>query len=294
VVYVEGQGLGGDRAALDRFQRDLAREPGVTAAIGPGTVPADAPGGIGFLVADDGTAARFLAVLDDPPLSPDAVDSVRDLSSRLPALLDGAGIEDATAAIGGYTSLADATVTAVSSDFRRVAALIVLLSLVLIGLFLRSAVGSLLLVAGSGLALLAALGLATWVLQGPLDERGMPYYVPLAAAVLLISLGADYAIFFAGRIWQEARGRGLQGAIGHALDEESDALGTAGLALALSFAALAIIPVDAFRVLGAVMAAGVLLDTLVIRPIAFPAALTLIGPRAGWPAARLEHEETSG
>lgn len=291
IVLVQGEGLARERRALGRLEALVGRQKGVAAVLGPVQVPAGSPQGL--LVARSGTAARYVVVLTGDPLGPDAVADVQDLQARLPGLLRAAGLDGATASVGGYTALADATIEAVRSDLVRVGLVLLVVSLALMGLFLRSVIAPVVLVAGSVVALVSALGLATWVVQGIAGEAGFPYYVPLAATVLLVSLGADYAVFFAGRIWQGTRTASLGDAIRHALERESDALGAAGTALALSFAALAVIPVASFRVLGLVMALGVLLDTFVVRPLLFPAALVLIGRACGWPGSRLEPPPTA-
>ena len=57
--------------------------------------------------------------------------------------------------------------------------------------------------------------------------------------MLLLSLGSDYNVFVVGRICAEAeRGMPLREAIATAAPRASRAIGVAGLALALSFAAL--------------------------------------------------------
>lgn len=289
IVLVQDDGLARERGALGRLETLIGRQPGVAAVLGPVQIPSGTPKGL--LVATTGDAARYVVVLSGNPLGPDAVDDVTALEARLPALLREAGLPEAQGSVGGYTALADATIQAVRSDLVRVGLVLILVSLVLMGLFLRSVIAPVVLVAGSAVALVSALGLATWIVQGIASDEGFPYYVPLAATVLLVSLGADYAVFFAGRIWQGTRTESLPVAIRHALERESDALGAAGTALALSFAALAVIPVTSFRVLGLVMALGVLLDTFVIRPLLFPAALLLIGRACGWPGSRLAPPE---
>ena len=49
--------------------------------------------------------------------------------------------------------------------------------------------------------------------QGVLGHDDLTYYVPFAAAVLLVALGSDYNVFVAGRIWEEARRMRLREAI---------------------------------------------------------------------------------
>jgi RND superfamily putative drug exporter len=54
---------------------------------------------------------------------------------------------------------------------------------------------------------------------------------------------------------------------------------------------VAIIPLSTFRQIAFAMTVGLLLDTLLVRPILTPAVLTLLGPAAGWPGKRFrEHD----
>jgi putative drug exporter of the RND superfamily len=89
-----------------------------------------------------------------------------------------------------------------------------------------------------------------------LGQPEITYFVPLAASVLLISLGSDYNIFLVGRIWNEARQRPLHEAIVTAGSGASHAISAAGLVLSASFAALALVPIRTFQQLAFVLAAG--------------------------------------
>ena len=101
--------------------------------------------------------------------------------------------------------------------------------------------------------------------------------------MLLVSLGSDYNVFVAGRIWQEADRRPLREAIAVAAPRASRSISVAGIALAASFAMLAIVPIDGFRELAFMMAVGVLLETFVVRPVLIPALVTLFGDAGTWP-----------
>jgi putative drug exporter of the RND superfamily len=57
----------------------------------------------------------------------------------------------------------------------------------------------------------------------------------------------------------------------------------AGLVLAASFALLALVPVRPFRELAFAMAAGLLIDTFLVRTLLVPALIVLVGERSGWP-----------
>ena len=154
-------------------------------------------------------------------------------------------------------------------------------------MFLRSLVAPLYLLACSVLALSASLGLTVLVFQGWLGQDGITFYVPFAAAVLLLSLGSDYNIFAVGRVWQLARDRPLRDAMRIGVPESTRAITAAGIALATSFGLLALVPLQPFRELGFVLAVGILLDVFVVRALLVPALLTLVGPVSGWPSRRL-------
>jgi uncharacterized protein (DUF2267 family) len=142
-------------------------------------------------------------------------------------------------------------------------------------------------VAASILGLLASLGLTTFVFQDLLGEDDLTYYVPFAAAVLLVALGSDYNVFVAGRIWEAARRMRLREAIAVAAPQAAPAVTVAGLALAASFALLAIVPLRAFREFAFVMAVGVLIDTFVVRTLLVPALTSLFGESGWWPGRRV-------
>ena len=154
-----------------------------------------------------------------------------------------------------------------------------LVNLALLAVFLRAVWAPLYLLAASALALAAALGATTFVMQRLLDHENLTYYVPFAAGVLLLSLGSDYNVFVVGKIWQEARERPLRDAIVQVAPRASSTITTAGLTLAGSFALLALIPVRPMRELAFAMAVGILLDTFIVRSILVPSLLALFRRR---------------
>jgi RND superfamily putative drug exporter len=147
----------------------------------------------------------------------------------------------------------------------------------------RSAVALLYLLAASGLGLGAALGLTVYVFQGLLGHGELTYYVPFVASVLLLSLGSDYNIFLAGRVWDEARRRPIREAVVVGGSRAASAITVAGIVLALSFALLALVPLRPFRELAFAMTAGLLLDAFVVRTLLVPALMALAGPWSAWP-----------
>ena len=244
------------------------------------------------MVSRDGGGARLAIVFDSDPLGAPAIDHLRGLRDRMPELLRSAGLSGARVVYGGQTALADDTVSRVLADLARVAVVAILVNLLLLALFMRALVAPLYLVASSILGLLATLGLSTLFFQGVLGQDDITYYVPFAAAVLLVALGSDYNVFVAGRIWDEARRMRLREAIAVAAPQAARAVTVAGLALAASFALLAIVPLRSFREFAFVMAVGVLIDTFVVRTLLVPALTSLFGERAWWPGRRVHRLST--
>ena len=283
VVLVEGIDEHLDLPGLVRLGRLLDDEPGVAGTIGPASPAARAVPGL--VLSHKAPAARYLVVLDDEPHGGPAIDTVDRLRSRMPSLLDRAGLPDARVSFAGDTALAAETVDTITHDLVRIGLAAFLVNFVLLAIFLRSLVAPLYLVLASTLALAASIGLTTLVFQGFLGHDELTYFVPFAVAVLLLSLGSDYNVFVVGRIWQTAEQMPLRDAIATAAPRASRAIAVAGLALALSFAALALIDLRQFREFAFAMSVGVLLDAFVIRALLIPALVSLVGGLSWWPRA---------
>ena len=165
-----------------------------------------------------------------------------------------------------------------------VAALLV--NLFFLVLFLRSLIAPLYLLFSSVLALGATYGL-TWMIVQALGWGEITYYIPFAAAVLLLSLGSDYTIFVVGRIWEAARDRPVAEAVVDAAPRASGSISVAGLVMALSFAVLWIVPIVPLRELALMMTIGVLIDAFVVRTLLAPALVTAFGRFGAWPGGEL-------
>jgi RND superfamily putative drug exporter len=237
----------------------------------------------GIAISKDGGAARFVVILDHEPLGGVAIQDLQALEERMPELARQAGLGSVQIGFAGDTALADDTVQQTLDDLGRIALATVLVDLILLVMFLRSLVAPLYLLGTSVLALLASLGITTWVVQGVFGYDHLTYYVPFAAAVLLVALGSDYNIFIVGRMWEEAKARPLREAIAIGARRATRPITLAGLTLAGSFALLALVPVRPFRELALAMSVGVLLDSFVVRSLLVPSLVSLFGRSSFWP-----------
>ncbi len=293
VVLVEGEGVARSRGELSRLQRLLERQPGVAEVVGPRDQPTDQ--NLGVVYSPTGDAVRYLVVLNADPLSSQGIAHVERLQRRLDALLARSGFGDRIhAAVAGDTALSAESVTKTAGDLKRVAPAAILVVLLVLAIFLRALVAPLYLVASSVLALTASLGLTAYLFQDVLGYGQLTYYVPFAAAVLLVALGSDYNVFLAGRVWAEARVRPLREAVEVGGARAAGAITAAGLVLAASFALLALVPLRPFRELAFAMSAGLLIDAFVVRTLLVPALIVLVGSPSGWPGALLRRHVRPG
>jgi putative drug exporter of the RND superfamily len=161
-ILVIGSGVTRQTAALARLQRELAAAPGVAELAGPASFPTGpgAPASLNPMLAASGGAARFALVEKTDPLDATAISRVRALQGRLAALGRSAGLSGVRFEVAGQTALISDSIGSVFADLGRVALAIMVVTLILLALFLRSLVAPVYLLAASVLAVFATLGLA--------------------------------------------------------------------------------------------------------------------------------------
>jgi RND superfamily putative drug exporter len=228
-------------------------------------------------LAPGGEAARFALVLDDDPDGAAASETLSDLEGRLPTLAGRSGLAGVDIGVTGDTSIASELTEDTWSALARVAPAALAVLLLLLWVLLRSWRAALYLTGVSMLVVAAALGLTAYVFQDLLGYGELAFFVPVASAILLLALGADYNVFLVSRIWGEAERKDLRPAIRTAGSRAARAITVAGLILALSFAAVALIPIQSFREFAFAMSIGLLLDTLIARTLLIPALVSLLG-----------------
>jgi putative drug exporter of the RND superfamily len=276
MLVLEEAGIGGRRAQLDSLEATLRDEDGVVGVVGPSFE--DASDNLsGVLVSDDGNAARYVLVLGADPDGAEGTRILGEVEDDLPSLLEENQLSAASIGITGDTTIAAELNADTWSAFLRVTPAALLVLFVLLWLLLRSRTAPLYLVGVSVLVVAAALGLTVYVFQGLLGYGELAFFVPIATAILLLALGADYNVFLISRIWSEAERQDLRPAIRTAGSRAARAIMVAGMILALSFAAVALIPIASFRELAFALSVGLLIDTLLARTLLIPALVSLFG-----------------
>ena len=275
MLVLEGQGIAKREAELASFQTGLEDDPKIVGVLGPADQPL--PSRAGVMLAPNGNAARYVLALDGDPDGAAATESLSELEGGLPAMLERSGLRGVRTGITGDTTIASELSEDTTTAFERVAPAALIVLLLLLWLLLKSWAAPLYLVGSSLLVVAAALGLTVYVFQDLLGYGELAFFVPVASAILLLALGADYNVFLISRIWQEAEDQELRPAIRTAGIRAGRAITVAGFILALSFAAVALIPIQGFREIAFALCVGLLLDTLIARTLLVPALVAIFG-----------------
>ncbi len=150
---------------------------------------------------------------------------------------------------------------------------------------LRAVVAPLVLIATVILSFAAALGVGFVVFDVVFGFSGSDPSLPLFAFIFLVALGVDYNIFLMARVREETQRRGPREGVLRGLAVTGGVITSAGIVLAGTFSALAVLPLVFLTELGFVVAFGVLLDTFLVRSILVPAIALDLDRRTWWPSA---------
>ena len=160
---------------------------------------------------------------------------------------------------------------------------LVIVFLILVGL-LRALLAPLLLILTVVVSFVAALGTGMFVFEYVFGFPGVDESLPLLAFVFLVALGIDYNIFLMARVREETITHGTREGTLRGLAVTGGVITSAGIVLAGTFSALAVLPLIFLTELGFIIAFGVLLDTFIVRSILVPALVLDIGPKVWWPS----------
>ncbi|MGO2378210.1 MAG: MMPL family transporter [Brevibacterium aurantiacum] len=203
----------------------------------------------------------------------DTVTSIRDAVHEV----------DAKALVGGETAVDLDTNTTAEADRALAIPLILLVITVILVLLLRSLLAPLLLVVLTVLSFGTALGVSALVFNHIIGFPGADPSVPLYAFVFLVALGIDYNIFLMSRVREESLRFGTRKGVLSGLVATGGVITSAGIVLAATFAALAVIPVMFLFQLAFIVTFGVLLDAILVRSLVVPALVHDIGRTVWWP-----------
>jgi RND superfamily putative drug exporter len=281
-LVVSGHGLGSARArsALARLGAEGRR---ITGTDNPVTIR----------VARDGATA-LVAV----PAREASLTGARDTVERLRGQLKPATarlLPGATAALTGDAA-ADvdftnrlSTVTPLVIAFVLVLAFVLLVAAFGSPRLALSVIGLNLLSVGAAFGVLVAVFEHRWA-QSLLHFRSdgaVVNWLPLFAFVVLFGLSMDYTVLILERAREARRdGASAREAAAQALGQTGATVTSAALVMVAVFAIFATLPLLEFKQLGIGLATAIALDATIVRGLALPAAVALLGDRGLAPARR--------
>jgi RND superfamily putative drug exporter len=235
----------------------------------------------------DGRTARIQISGKTDPLTRDGQARYQAVQEAARQALNNTALADSEVLATGAGGLGADLKHYLFKDAGLVLTVVLLVVLLVLIIALRAVVAPLYLLASVVLSCAAALGLTTLVFQHILG-KDIAFTVPVMVFVLLVAVGADYNILLMSRM----RERGLRTTradVAEAVTSTGPVITAAGLIFAATFVALLTSPINALAQIGFAVAAGLLLDTFVVRSMVVPACAALLEDRNWWPGNRRIH-----
>ncbi len=187
--------------------------------------------------------------------------------------------------VGGATAEEFDLRESAARDNRVIVPIALFIVFLILAALLRAVIAPLVLIATVILSYGAALGIATFFFNDVFNFPGLDPGLPLFAFVFLVALGIDYNIFLMARVREESLSHGTREGTMRGLAVTGVVITSAGIVLAGTFSALAVLPLVALTQIGFTIALGVLIDTFIVRTLLVPALVLEIGDRVWWPSA---------
>jgi putative drug exporter of the RND superfamily len=241
---------------------------------------------LGFFLAEEDTRARVLVSLTSSPFSPEGLAAVREIEEVASFSLQGSPLSDATLLATGTSAFLGELDEAAAADLPLIVVAVLVGVFLVLAVLLRALVAPVYMVLTTLLSYAAALGLTTVVFQWVLGDAGLAWWIPPFLFVILVGAGADYTIYLVSRIREEATHRSTREAVRHATAATGGVISSAGFILAGTFLALVFADLRPLAQMGFAVAAGIVIDTMVVRTLLVPAIATALGRTNWWPSRR--------
>jgi RND superfamily putative drug exporter len=205
----------------------------------------------------------------------------RVLREELPSPLQASEIEF----YGSTVSLRDLQ-RVTTDDLRLIEVIVPLVVFVILMILLRELIVPIYLIVTVLFSYLATLGVtfAVFWLLDPAGFSGLDWKVPIFLFTILVAVGEDYNIFLMTRVQEEQKVHGPIRGVTGALIKTGGIISSCGFIMAGTFASLLSGSLTEMKELGFALAFGVLLDTMVVRPLLVPAFVIVLWKM--WPDRR--------
>ena len=232
---------------------------------------------------EDGRIARISVTLDAEPTSNAAMETVAS-PLRDAAHSSGVGAE---VRVGGETSAYVDLRDTINRDMAVVFPVAAAIIFLILALLLRSLVAPLYLLAAVSLGFAATLGAGVLIFQGFAGDIGLLFMLPIMLYLFVVAIGTDYNILMTSRLREEVvAGNDPRTSADLSVEHAGPTVAAAGVILAGTFASLTLTGISFLVQMGATIAIGVVLVSLVMANGFVPSLSALIGRTVWWPGHR--------
>ncbi|MEO3871999.1 MMPL family transporter [Nonomuraea sp. B12E4] len=174
-----------------------------------------------------------------------------------------------------------------------------LLTIVMMAVAFKSIVVAIVTMVLNGLSAAASFGLLAWVFQNSWAENLLGFestghvvaWVPALLFVVLLGLSMDYHVFVVSRIRElAASGMSTRDAVSEGITRTAGVVTSAAIVMVLVFSLFASMSFIELKQVGVGLTAAILIDATIIRIVALPAIINLLGRFTWWPSRSLSKQ----
>jgi RND superfamily putative drug exporter len=235
-----------------------------------------------IFISPDGRSARLLVQSKLNPFSSEAMDQVNEILAASRGAQPNTALADASIGMTGLTVTLRDTRDYYRQDLRTIVITTILVVLAILIILLRALVAPLYLIVSVIISYLSALGMGVVLFQLILGQE-LHWSVPGLTFIILVAVGADYNLLLIARIRDESP-YGIRSGVIRTVSQTGGVITAAGLIFAASMIGLQFSSITTLVQIGFIIAAGILLDTFLVRTITVPATAVLVGKANWWPS----------
>jgi RND superfamily putative drug exporter len=233
-------------------------------------------------VSPDGHSVRFAVQTKLPPFSVDAMNQVDEITNTARGAQPNTALADASISMGGFTATLRDMRDYYNHDIQLIIVITVIVVFLILVALLRAVVSPLYLVGSVLISYLSAVGIGVIVFQFILGQE-LSWSVPGLAFIVLVAVGADYNMLLISRLREESAS-GIRSGVIRTIASTGGVITSAGVIFAASMFGLVFGSIATMVQAGFIMAAGLMLDTFLVRTILVPALAVMIGRANWWPS----------
>jgi len=231
-------------------------------------------------------------IFAENPYGTEAIDRVPDIEAAVQRAVQGSALEKADIAIGGVTSTFADLQEISNNDYTRTVMLMLVGTLIILIILLRSVIMPLYLILSLLLAYFSSMAITEVIFVNMLGFSGISWVTPFFGFVMLIALGVDYSIFLMDR-FNENKGMRVQDAMLYAMKNMGTVILSAAVILSGTFAAMYPSGVLSMMQIATVVLSGLILYSLLFLPLFVPVMVKMFGRANWWPFPNKEQQDAA-